>query len=241
LEHDIDIDTEMHQGQETDKRCQPGSGRFAAGADPAKRDQIIEGAKRAFMKYGFDATSMNHVTREAGVSKGTIYVYFESKEDLFSALIETSKQKFTATLRDILAEEGELRDLLRNYGKAFAMYVLTSEMTGAIRILLGVIDRMPHLCRNFLKSGPENARTVLEEFLQKQVDAGHLEIDDVNLAARQFVEITTGTFFKERLFGQPSCPNMENEVDIVIESALNMFLLAYQPKETEPSDLPNGV
>jgi AcrR family transcriptional regulator len=237
LKHDTDIETNMHQDAASDKRCQPSTGRFAAGSDPAKRDQIIEGAKRAFMKYGFDATSMNHVTREAGVSKGTIYVYFDSKEDLFSALIETSKQKFTAGLRDILAEDAELRDVLRNYGKAFAIYILTSEMTCAIRILLGVVDRMPQLCRNFLKSGPENARTVLEEFLQKQVDAGHLEIDNVNLAARQFVELTTGTFFKEKLFDQPTSPDIHKEVDMVIESALNMFLLAYQPKETNDADL----
>lgn len=231
MEHDIDTDTAKQQEQAANKRCQPGSGRFAAGSDPAKRDQIIEGAKRAFMKFGFDATSMNDVTREAGVSKGTIYVYFDSKEDLFSALIEAGKQKFTAALRDTLAEEGDVRDLLRNYGTAFATYILTSEMTDAIRILLGVVDRMPHLCRNFMKSGPENARTVLEEFLQGQVDAGHLVIGNINLAARQFVELTTGTFFKERLFDHPPPEDIDKEVSKVVESALDMFLLAYQPKE----------
>lgn len=52
------------------------SGRFAAGEDPAKRRQILDGAKRVFMRMGFDAASMNDVTREAGVSKGTLYVYF---------------------------------------------------------------------------------------------------------------------------------------------------------------------
>jgi AcrR family transcriptional regulator len=228
LEHDIDIDAKTAPEPSADKRCQPGTGRFAAGEDPVKRDQILDGAKRAFMKYGFDATSMNHITREAGVSKGTIYVYFENKEDLFSALIETSKQKFAATLRDILAEEDDVRKALRNYGKAFAIYILTSEMTGAIRILLGVVDRMPNLCRNFMKSGPENARSVLEIFLQRQVDAGNLKIDNVELAARQFVELATGTFFKERLFDQPNPPDVEKHVDTVIESALNMFLLAYQ-------------
>lgn len=228
MEHNIDIVNDP--APTADKRCQTGTGRFAAGADPAKRDQILEGAKRAFMKYGFDATSMNHITREAGVSKGTIYVYFESKEDLFSALIETSKQKFTATLRDILMEKGDTRDVLRKYGKAFAMYILTSDMPGAIRILLGVIDRMPHLCRSFLKSGPENARSVLEEFLQNQVDAGHLAIDNIQLAARQFVELATGTFFKERLFDHPGPEDIEKEVDTVIDSAIHMFLLAYGPK-----------
>ena len=76
-----------------------GVGRFAAGADPVKRGQILDGAKRVFMKLGYDAASMNDVTREAGVSKGTIYVYFQSKEDLFGALVEREKSAFDAAIR----------------------------------------------------------------------------------------------------------------------------------------------
>ena len=66
-------------------------GRPAAGQDPVKRQQIIDGARRVFIDMGFDAASMNDITREAGVSKGTIYVYFASKEELFEALIEEER------------------------------------------------------------------------------------------------------------------------------------------------------
>ena len=61
--------------------------RHAAGEDPAKRDQILKGAMQCFMENGFDATSMNEVCRAAGVSKGTLYVYFTDKVDLFEALV----------------------------------------------------------------------------------------------------------------------------------------------------------
>ncbi len=66
-------------------------GRPAAGQDPVKRGQIIEGARRIFIEKGFEAASMNDITREAGVSKGTIYVYFANKEELFEALIEEER------------------------------------------------------------------------------------------------------------------------------------------------------
>ncbi len=69
-----------------------GRTRLAAGQDPAKRSQILEGAQSVFLRMGFDAASMNDITREAGVSKGTIYVYFNSKEDLFVALCEHYRQ-----------------------------------------------------------------------------------------------------------------------------------------------------
>jgi AcrR family transcriptional regulator len=68
-------------------------GRLAAGQDPAKRQQILEGADRVFSQMGFDAASMNDITREAGVSKGTIYVYFDSKEELFMELCFAYRDK----------------------------------------------------------------------------------------------------------------------------------------------------
>ncbi len=73
----------------------PQGGRRAAGEDPVKREQILDGAKRVFMEQGFDAASMNDITRAAGVSKGTIYVYFQNKEDLFGELIQRERLRIT--------------------------------------------------------------------------------------------------------------------------------------------------
>ena len=58
-----------------------------------KRQQSIEGARRVFLERGFDAASMNEIARIAGVSKGTLYVYFDSKESLFEALIRQEKRQ----------------------------------------------------------------------------------------------------------------------------------------------------
>src|ERR1041385_1210250 len=56
--------------------------------ESAKRRQIIEGARAVFLAQGFDAASMNDIARRAGVSKGTLYVYFRNKEELFEAIAE---------------------------------------------------------------------------------------------------------------------------------------------------------
>ena len=63
-------------------------GATAVAADSAKRRQIIEGARAVFLAQGFDAASMSDIARKAGVSKGTLYVYFKSKEELFEAITE---------------------------------------------------------------------------------------------------------------------------------------------------------
>ena len=55
--------------------------------DSAKRRQIVQGAREIFLAKGFDAASMSDIARTAGVSKGTLYVYFENKEQLFEAIV----------------------------------------------------------------------------------------------------------------------------------------------------------
>lgn len=202
-------------------------GRFAAGEDPVKREQILDGARAVFMRMGFDAASMNDVTREAGVSKGTIYVYFDSKEELFGALIEREKGRFTEFLRDILAESNDVRDGLRRFGIAFAQHIIKSDMIPAMRILLGVVDRMPGLCKRFFASAPANARTVLRTFIEQQVEAGALKVEDTDLAAWQYIELATGQFFRQRLFGEMTVPPEETEIEYVVDSGLKVFMAAY--------------
>lgn len=217
------LDPEAGQG------C-PGAGRFAAGADPAKREQIIDGAKRVFMEKGFDAASMNDVARIAGVSKGTIYVYFQNKEDLFGALIERERNNFIASMRDVLNERDVVVDALHQYGVAFAVHLTYGDVISAMRIVLGVIDRMPQLSRRFFSATPENARTVLKDYIDKQVTSGKLQTDDSEMAARQFIELCSGTYFKLRLFGEMEEPPPREEIDRVVSSAVRMFMASYGPK-----------
>lgn len=212
--------------------CYPvaGVGRFAAGADPVKRGQILDGAHRVFMKMGYDAASMNDVTREAGVSKGTIYVYFQSKEELFAALIERAKGLFTESVRELLAQNPEPEEGLRLFAGAFIDQIFDSEMIPAMRILLGVIDRMPSLCQRFFAGSPSNAKSVLTAYLDQQVAAGRLNIDDTNLAAAQFIDLTVGGYFKAKLFNDIPNRPADSELERVIGGGMKVFFCAYGPK-----------
>lgn len=201
-------------------------GRFPAGEDPAKREQILDGAWRVFRKLGFDAASMNDITREAGVSKGTIYVYFRGKEELFAALIDRQRGRFAESMRDVLADSAEVEDGLTRFGMAFTRQMGCSEVIPAMRSVLGVIDRMPGLASRFFMASPINVRTVLQAFIIRQVECGALDIEDTDLAAGQFIDLASGSFFKKRLFGElQSIP--EDELVRTVSSAVKVFLAAY--------------
>jgi AcrR family transcriptional regulator len=210
------------------------SGRWAAGEDPAKRRQILEGAKRVFMKLGFDAASMNDVTREAGVSKGTLYVYFANKEELFTAMMETERAAFVASVRAALNANPDPDTALYDFGMTFVRHTTEEKVINAIRTVIGVRDRMPHLCQRFF-TGPENIRTVLTDYLKAQVAAGHFVIEDVELAARQFLELCGGGFFKLRLLGDMAGPPSEEEMSRIIRGAIRVFLAAYGVNQNRPA------
>ncbi len=202
-------------------------GRFAAGEDPAKREQIIDGAKAVFMRVGFDAASMNDITREAGVSKGTIYVYFENKEHLFAAMMARERERITAQMRDILEGSEDVQGGLYQFGMGFAAHITSSSVISAMRTAIGVVDRMPNLCRHFFNSPSVNVRTVVEDFVERHVALGNLRVEDSDLAARQFIDMVSGTFFKYRLFGDLKDVPPREELERVVRGAVRVFMGAY--------------
>ena len=81
----------------------------AGDEDNAKRRQIVDGARAVFLSQGFDAASMNDIARAAGVSKGTLYVYFRHKEQLFEAIVEQECEAQAEGIFDLDRERSRRR------------------------------------------------------------------------------------------------------------------------------------
>ena len=88
----------------------------AADEDSAKRRQIVEGARAIFLSQGFDAASMNDIARAAGVSKGTLYVYFKHKEQLFEAIIEQECELQAEGIFDLDPNDHDVEAVLTRLG-----------------------------------------------------------------------------------------------------------------------------
>src|ERR1022692_2623429 len=87
--------------------------------DNAKRRQILEGARAVFMAQGFDAASMGEIARVAGVSKGTLYVYFKSKEELFEAIVGQECLANAEQIFDLDAGDHDVEGVLTRMGVGF--------------------------------------------------------------------------------------------------------------------------
>lgn len=74
---------------------------------PARRDELLDAAQRLFGRRGYDATSVNHIIAELGVSKGAFYHYFASKEDLVEALACRFARQTAAQTEEMLRDPAQ--------------------------------------------------------------------------------------------------------------------------------------
>ena len=207
----------------TDEAEKPG--RRVAGQDPAKRNQILDGAKRCFLEVGFDAASMNDLTAAAGVSKGTLYVYFEDKAAILMSLIEREKRAALSAAADVLNSEGPTRDVLTRFGIHVTTNLTSDVVIKAQRMVLGIAERMPEVAQTFFAGDTFSAHTTLKDYLDAHPD--EFDIADTDLASRQFLELSMASIYKRRLFGNLATPASEAQIARVVASAVDIFMSYY--------------
>jgi AcrR family transcriptional regulator len=186
--------------------------------DSAKRRQIVEGARQIFLQHGFDAASMNDIARKAGVSKGTLYVYFENKEQLFEAIVHEECQVHAERTFNLDSTDHDVDGVLTRLGFAFLEFLCRPEKASALRTVIAIADRMPEIGRVFYETGPALGIEKLAEYLRAQTEAGVLAVDACQ-----------STVFKPVLFNFREAPG-EERMTYVVGVAVKMFMAAYRAR-----------
>jgi TetR/AcrR family transcriptional regulator of autoinduction and epiphytic fitness len=213
------------------KQTMPRRRRRAAGADPDKRRQILDGAHEIFIARGFDAASMSDIAAAANVSKGTLYVYFEDKEHLFVALIEREREAQKRGAYEALDEDPDLAHALTNFGERLIRLLVGEFAMSAHRIVIGVAERMPDLGREFYENGPMQGAQRIAGYLDRKVADGQLAIEDTALAAMQFLDLCQSGLLRPRLFNAVRKPPSDAEISRVVAAAVEMFLARYAKRQ----------
>jgi AcrR family transcriptional regulator len=199
----------------------------AADEDSSKRRQIIEGARKVFLERGFDAASMGEIARVAGVSKGTLYVYFKDKEELFEAIVGQQCRAQAEQIFNLDPEDHDVEGVLTRLGIAFAQFVCRPGGASPIRAVIAIAERMPELGRRFYETGPALGIARLRAYLEAQVAAGVIAAEDCEIAAAQFMEACLATVYKPILFNFGKPPTLER-TEYVVKIAVRVFLAAYR-------------
>lgn len=196
--------------------------------DSSKRRQILAGARKVFMDLGFDGASMGEIARAAGVSKGTLYVYFADKSALFEAILEEEALQHGQVVFNFdPARDAETT--LRDFGAAYLHLLCRPGGGSAIRTVMAIAERMPDVGRRYYFRVLDKTINRLSEYLKAHVAPGDLAIDDCDLAASQFMELCKASLFLPLVF-QAAPPPSEQRMMEVIDSATRLFLAAYKAK-----------
>jgi AcrR family transcriptional regulator len=193
--------------------------------DSVKVRQILGGAREVFFTLGFDGASMGDIARAAGVSKGTLYVYFENKAELFSALVAEERRgakrdfQFDAGSPDVAAE-------LRRYGRSLVPYISRERNIQLVRTVMAIAEKFPKVGQEFYRDGPQRGVEHLRGFIDGHAREGRLTVGDARTAAQQLQLLFHAGIINELLYGVRETPG-EEEVARVVDEAVSTFMARY--------------
>src|SRR4051812_13119387 len=194
--------------------------------DSANRRQILDGARKVFLDLGFDGASMGEIARAAGVSKGTLYVYFTDKSGLFEAIVEQEKlEQGKAVFNLDPARDG--LTTLNEFGRGYIQLLCRRGGGSAIHTVMAMAERMPDVGRRFYEAVLAHSIRQVAAYLNARVVAKELVIEDTELAAAQFMMSCQATLFQPFIFQAKPTPTSA-EIDKVVDSAVAMFLATYR-------------
>lgn len=194
----------------------------------SKRRQILDGARKVFMDLGFDGASMNEIARAAGVSKGTLYVYFADKNRLFEAILEDEALQKSKIVYN-LDPERDVETTLREFGRAYIGTMCRPGGGSSIRTVMAIAERMPDIGRQFYENVLAKTFSRLADYLRARRGPDDLAIEDCELAAAQFMQMCQATLFLPFVFQAEPAPSAER-IARVVDSATRVFLSTYRAR-----------
>lgn len=156
-------------------------------AKEARRLAFLNAALDEFFERGFSAARMDDIAARAGVTKGTLYLYFDSKEALFTALVETFALPNIAQVEASAKTAGGGLSTIRTVLKLAPIMIRDTPVPKIAKVLIGDAPAFPALASAYRKQVVERVLGVIANALAEARDAGEIEIDDPKLAARLVV------------------------------------------------------
>lgn len=148
----------------------------------------MQAALQLFVEKGFAATRVEEVALRAGVSKGTLFLYYDSKEDLFKAVIQAHlSEHFSAWDQEYELFEGNTPDLLR-YGIQSWWERIGSTLAGGLtKLVLSESRNFPEVAAYYREQVMRPGQALMQRMLQRGIDRGEFRAMDVQAASLSLI------------------------------------------------------
>lgn len=174
--------------------------------------QLLDAALPLFVQKGFAATRTEEVARLAGVSKGTLYLYYPSKEELFKAVVRHHVAALIGEAGQVVAvAEGGTGELLRHLFAQWWERVSASDVGGLHKIVLSEARNFPELAQFYIDEVVQPARQLFESLIRRGIARGEFRAVDVPATAQ--VVMAPMIFLILHAHSFAACPVQGFEID----------------------------
>ena len=151
----------------------------------ARPQELLAAALAHFVERGFAATKLDDVARSAGVSKGTLYLYFCSKEELFKAVVRESMLPLLGEVEDTIEQfDGSSEQLYRLVMTAWWKNVGESNLSGLPKLMMAEAGNFPELARFYQEEVVDRGERLIMTFLKRGMQRGEICSVDLDLAPK---------------------------------------------------------
>jgi AcrR family transcriptional regulator len=191
-----------------------------------RRELILDVAQEVFQEEGFAAASMSTIAARLGGSKGTLYNYFKSKDELFAAYVERRCLWQQDEIFAIKSGEAPEQALLR-IARSFLAHMLNETTLRNFAVIAAESERAPEIGRIFYETGPRQGSERLAGFIAGLDAAGVLDVEADPLgAAHHFLGLLQSPSFKGRLCNAIP-PLTSEQLDAEAVRGVRTFLKAF--------------
>lgn len=159
-----------------------------------RREQILDAAAEVFAARGIHQSRVDDIATASGVSKGTIYWYFPSKDEIVVALVDAFYAQAHSGLVALHDQPGTVAERLRQYLSSYAQLIVEHQHLAPLATEFYALAPRQHRIRDFLERYYERWTEAAVTLLEQGNRSGELQVPDTWSAARTFVELFDGAF-----------------------------------------------
>jgi AcrR family transcriptional regulator len=154
----------------------------------ARPQELLAAALDLFVERGFAATRLDDVAAQAGVSKGTLYLYFTNKEDLFKAVVRNTVVPIIGEAEDMAGRfEGNSTELLRMIMYSWWERIGATKLSGITKLMMAESSNFPEVARFYHDEVIERANGMLYRAISRGIESGEFRKVDVQQATQVLV------------------------------------------------------
>lgn len=194
----------------------------------ARPAELIAAALELFVEKGYAGTRLDDVAARAGVSKGTLYLYFQNKEDLFKAVVqENIVARISETADQLTRYEGSSGDLIRYLINSWWLDYGSSAAGGIGKLVMAESGNFPEIARYFLEEVIDPWHAVLARAIERGIAHGEFRKVETDVFVRVMTASLVMLSLWKRSFG--ACGTRPIDAELYIATLLDSTLASLRP------------